>query len=460
MGDNLKKFDHVVVLMMENRSFDNMAGWLYPKGKAPRGQVFDWVDGKRLSNPIPKNASDAWRKEVPVGRGSQDLAPTTDPGEEFRHINRQLYGTPTPQPGRRAEMKGFVQDYIEVLREEDVEATYQAYKTIMDGFTPQQVPVISTLAKQYGVCDRWFCSVPSQTWTNRSFFHAATSAGLVNNWPYINWLQNDTDTIFNRLSEAGLSWGVYYDKATVASLTMLIHFRKLAGHWNTNFHFMERFYSDAAKGTLPHYTFIEPRFNNWGGQRNDQHPPYSVAQGEQLIYDVYQALRKGKNWERTLFLITYDEHGGCYDHVPPPATTPPEKKASAGQEGFHFDRLGVRVCTVVVSPYIEPGTVFRAKNTDGHEVPLEHASMIKTLTSRWNLRPLTERDKQAVDIGQVLSLAKPRVDDPFIPKPQVPKSSLFPPKLSGLERDFAGIAAVRLGELLAMLVNAQRAKRK
>jgi phospholipase C len=473
MADNLKKFDHVVVLMLENRSFDNMAGWLYRKGKAPRGQMFDGVDGKRLSNPIPPGAPEARRKKVPVSRGSLDVSPPVDPGEEFRHINKQLFGTPTPQPGERAQMQGFVADYLDVLPKS---ALYQTYKQIMNAYTPQQVPVLSALAKQYAVCDRWFCSVPSQTWTNRSFFHAATSSGLVDNWPYINWLQNDTDTIFNRMSEAGLTWGIYFDKATLVSLTMLIHFRKLAKHWNSNFHFMEKFYEDAANGTLPHYSFLEPRFNNWGGQRNDQHPPYSVAEGEQLIYDVYQALRNGKNWERTLFVITYDEHGGCYDHVAPPAAVPPEKNAPAGQEGFRFDRLGVRVCTVLVSPFIEPGTVFRAQDALGREVPLDHASMIKTLTERWNLPALTERDKQAADIGAVLSLNKPRTDRPHIPKPRVPKSEIskarvskaqvskapitippaMPSVLSGLERDLAGIAAVRLGETLAMLFNRRR----
>ncbi|MBL0389489.1 phosphoesterase [Tumebacillus sp. ITR2] len=459
MCKKLKKIDHVVVLMMENRSFDNMAGWLYAKGnkppfdKVPRGQAFDGVAGKQLSNPIPKEAQDSWRRVVPVGRGSHDLDPTTDPGEVYRQVNTQVYGGREP-------MKGFVQDYIGMLGKDGKPTSYASYKKIMNGFTPDQVPVLSALANQYAVCDSWFCSVPSQTWANRSFFHAGTSAGLVDNWPYINWLKNDTATIFNRMSDAGLSWGVYYDAQTIVSLTMLIHFKQLAKHWNANFHFMQKFYKDAEEGTLPNYTFIEPCFNNWRGKRSDQHPPYSVAEGERLIYDVYQALRKGKNWRRTLFVITYDEHGGCYDHVLPPATTPPDPGAPAGQEGFRFDRLGVRVCTVLVSPYIEQGTVFRPKDKSGNEVPLEHGSMIRTLRKRWKLPALTERDRHAMDFEQVFTRKKPRQDEPHIPKPRVPEKQPPVRGISGLELDLAGLAAVRLGETWAAVLNARRAKRR
>ncbi|KEO80885.1 alkaline phosphatase family protein [Tumebacillus flagellatus] len=457
MGNSFERIDHVVVLMLENRSFDNMAGWLYAKGnrspydQAPRGQAFDGVAGKRLSNPIPSNTDGAQRKVVPAGRGSGEFEPTTDPGEEFLHVQAQMYG-------QREPMQGFVQDYAGMLKQDGRAITYDNYSKIMNGFTPEQVPVISALAHQYAVCDRWFCSVPSQTWTNRSFFHAGTSAGLVDNWPYLNWLQNDTATIFNRMSDAGLTWGVYYDAQTIISLTMLIHFRQLAKYWNHNFHFMQKFFRDAEEGTLPNYTFLEPCFNNWRGQRNDQHPPFSVAEGEKLIYDVYQALRKGKNWERTLFVITYDEHGGCYDHVLPPAAVPPDPKAPVGQQGFRFDQLGIRVCTVLVSPYIEAGTVFRARDPHGNVVPLEHSSMIKTLTNRWHLPPLTERDRTATGIEQVFTRETPRTDEPQIPNPRTPKKTSLPRRISGLEFDLAGLAAVRLGEVWADILNARRAK--
>jgi phospholipase C len=128
-----------------------------------------------------------------------------------------------------------------------------------------------------------------------------------------------------------------------------------------------------------------------------------------LIHDVYYALRKGPAWNQTLLIVTYDEHGGCYDHVPPPlGATPPDK--TVGEDGFDFKRFGVRVPTVLVSPLIVPGTVFRVANG---ATPLDHTSILKTIEQRWTLPPLTARDAAAVDVGDVLTLTAPRSDDPL-----------------------------------------------
>jgi phospholipase C len=134
-----------------------------------------------------------------------------------------------------------------------------------------------------------------------------------------------------------------------------------------------------------------------------------VARGEQLVHDVYYALRNGPNWTGTLLIITYDEHGGCYDHVPPPSgAVPPD--ATAGEFGFDFTRFGVRVPTLLVSPRIVAGTVFRAPQ---NATPFDHTSILKTVERRWNLPPLTRRDAAAPDLGDVLTLASPRTDDPL-----------------------------------------------
>lgn len=264
-------------------------------------------------------------------------------------------------------MSGFVTDYIAVFRlENGRDPTYDEYRTIMDCFPPEALPVFSTLARNFAVFDRWHCSVPSQTFTNRSFFHAASASGFVINSPYSTWIkENNAETVFERIEAeraSGLSWKIYFDKIDGASLTGLIHFPRLAKYFRSNIAGMREFYSDARRGRLPAYSFIEPRlfFNH-----NDAHPPLvelgskvpwpsSALSAEILLNDIYNAVRTsdsrdGSNFQNTLLLITFDEHGGCYDHVPPPAAAPPDASAPAGHMGFAFDRAGVRVPTIAVS---------------------------------------------------------------------------------------------------------------
>lgn len=436
MAFDLEKIEHIVVLMLENRSFDNMLGWLYdpanplPYDKPPRGQSFEGVSGKPLSNPIPAYARDAARGSVSVGKAQRITNPNPDPGEEYFHVNTQLYGAVIPEANRRkpfnhkpynlpsplpdpAPMNGFVTDFINTFpmwRQREPE--YDEYRVIMDCFTPQDVPVISALAHYYAVCDHYHASVPSQTFCNRAFVHSATSNGLVVNAPYENWLFHHAPTIFNRMEDArrsDLTWKVYYDELNLVSITWLLQ-PALRPYRRTRFFHMDEFFRDARDGTLPSYAFIEPRLVV---NHNDQHPPvddflftHAELAGEQLLFDVYAALRHGKHWERTLFILTYDEHGGCYDHVPPPSAIPPEPHHPAGQYDFKFDRLGVRLPVVLMSPYIEPGAIV-------HTV-FDHTSILKTIEQRWNLPPLTERDKAAADLSEVFTLDTPRDDAPVI----------------------------------------------
>src|SRR6185369_4077036 len=142
---------------------------------------------------------------------------------------------------------------------------------------------------------------------------------------------------------------------------------------------------------------------------NSQHPNYDVAPGEQLIHDVYYAVRNGKGWNQTLLIVTYDEHGGCYDHVSPPTgAIPPDH--TPGEFGFDFKRFGVRVPAVLVSPLIAPGTVFRVP---AGTMPLDHTSVLRTVENRWGIPALTARDASAPDVSAVLTLTKPRTDDPL-----------------------------------------------
>jgi phospholipase C len=165
------------------------------------------------------------------------------------------------------------------------------------------------------------------------------------------------------------------------------------------------FKTAAAAGSLPAFTFLEPDFASTG---NSQHPNYDVALGEALIHDTYEALRTGPAWNQTLLVVTYDEHGGCYDHVAPPdGATPPD--SAIGEFGFDFRRFGVRVPTILVSPWIEAGSVFRTSEP----TPFDHTSVLATLERRFGLPALTARDAAAPDVGDAFTLASPRTDDPL-----------------------------------------------
>ena len=199
------------------------------------------------------------------------------------------------------------------------------------------------------------------------------------------------------------AWAIYgYDAEPLTKST----FTDVAAAANGTIGKFSDFQAAASGGTLAAFTFLEP---SWSSTGNSQHPNYDVALGEQLIHDVYEALRGGPGWPQTLLIITYDEHGGCYDHVPPPSgATPPD--ATPGEFGFDFTRFGVRVPAVLVSPLIAAGTIYRVP--DG-SMPLDHTCVLRTIEKRWDLPALTARDQAAPDLGAVLTLTTPRTDDPL-----------------------------------------------
>jgi phospholipase C len=208
-------------------------------------------------------------------------------------------------------------------------------------------------------------------------------------------------SIFGLLSQHGVSWSIFGYNAPPLTRH---NFPDTTNADESHFGLFTDFQKAAAAGTLPAYTFLEP---SWSSTGNSQHPNDDVALGEQLMHDVYYALKNGKAWNDTLLIITYDEHGGCYDHVPPPlGATPPDN--SVGEFGFDFKRFGVRVPAVLVSPRIEAGTVF---NVPAGTMPIDHTSILKTVETRWNLPALTARDAAAPHLGAALTLATPRTDD-------------------------------------------------
>ena len=466
------KFDHVVAIMCENRSFDNVLGYLYRPEELPS---FEGIVGKTLSNPIPTDIAGMAGQVVPVHTASSMDTPDPDPGEEHPHVNTQLFGTVFPPENRFRDvadmeppynappdtsqpppMNGFVTDYINAYRVEmESLPTHAEYSQIMACYTPEQLPVLSTLARGFVCFDHWFCEVPSQTYANRSFFHAASSSGFVNNAPHGKFsVENSAPTIFQRLESAKRTWKVYIDPRQILSATGLIHANQLAPYFADHFHTIFDFYDDARAGNLPDYSFIEPNMLHphtdmhpplAGRLRRDLHlpPPRSMEGGELLLARVYDAVRtaassSGSNYANTLLLVTFDEHGGTYDHVPPPAAPPPGD-SNRYEEGFRFDRSGVRIPAIAVSAYVEGRTVISAE--------YRSTSLIRTLRERWQLGPpLTRRDAVAPDIAPILTRESPR------PPEEWPKVSTRPlgliaeveaaldRSLSHLERDLAGEA--------------------
>jgi len=400
-GNSLASVNHVVVLMLENRSFDHMLGFLYPGKVTPSGQPFEGLTGTE-SNP-GANGQPVTVFQIESSTPNAYLMPGADPGEGYMATNSQLYGSDAaPASGTAATAQGFVNDYGYTLGWESTSTGWSIVSGTVEGdimgcYTPQTLPVLSALAAGYAVCDQWFCSVPTETLPNRAFACAATSQGHMDDKTHTF----TSPTIFGLLQAAGLGWAVYgYDEQPLTKST----FTQISTADASHFGLFTDFQAAAAAGTLPPYTFLEP---SWSSSGNSQHPNYDVALGEQLIHDVYEALRAGPGWPQTLLVITYDEHGGCFDHVPPPwGAVPPD--ASTGEFSFGFDRFGPRVPTVLVSPLIEPGTVFRVP---AGGTPLDHTSVLKTVELRWNLGALTARDAAAPDFGDVLTLTTPRTDD-------------------------------------------------
>lgn len=484
MSNQMDQIDHIVVLMLENRSLDCLLGYLYgdggPEHFVPTTNTapFDGVAGKSLFNLVdPLQPEGPNNPKIPVApapwQTQLDMTqPNPDPGEEYPHINRQLFGQdPPPSPPGPAHMSGFVADYIDALKttegwEDNKDPTYDQYKVIMNCFTPQAIPVLNGLARDFAVSDRWFCSVPSQTFCNRSFFNSGSSHGFVTNSDYVKWLENDQTTLFNLLTDNRVDWRVYWDKQDMfGSLTRLIHPPLYDKQFDGNFREYghrygheippeaDQFRKDCVAGDLPAFTFVEPRLFL---DHNDMHPPVylnplidsSILAGEILVNKIFEDLFVfGKYPDKTLLMITFDEHGGCYDHVGPcKAATPPlENPPYPPQDGFEFNRFGVRVPTIMVSPWIQSGTVFRSSTG----VDFDHTSMIRTLCNKWKLEPngLTDRDAAAPDFSDVLNGVTKRTSMPrYTPRHYVPAPEPEAPKsiLSKLQRAIIELLTAKL----------------
>ncbi|MFI6900464.1 alkaline phosphatase family protein [Nonomuraea sp. NPDC050394] len=427
---------HVVVLMLENRSFDHMLGYLVHPDPG--------YDGLRGGGPY---TSPGWDGGPPVA-ASADAGPLATMDFDHSHDaameqlgggwvsahERKARGLAEPRfGGLLGPLIGWL--YPKFAKKEPV---FGVGPEVMRCQDPAGVPVLATLALEFAVCTRWYCSVPGETWPNRNYLHAATSDGMTNIQPRFY-----TDpTIFETLEAAGHGWHVYHDDVPqVWAFSNLWNDADRIARWFD----ISEFTAHAAAGELPAYSFIEPnhrppvRLND--RPSNSQHPGNNqikdqvgastdFARAESLIAAVYEALKSNPEaFGQTVLVITYDEHGGLYDHAPPltglpdPGSAPgllarilrllAHKKSAA----FDFSSSGARVPAVIVSPLIPKGTM--------SSTPMEHASVPATLRALFapDRPPLTTRDAVAGRFDTLLTLATPRTDLPDLTRYALPLGS-------------------------------------
>src|SRR5579862_2339578 len=371
--DNLK---HIVVLMMENRSFDHMLGGL--SLVMENGQKkYPQINGLTGNESNPDTTGNVIKVQ-PTAKFQSQLDP--DPDHHFPGVDLQIYGGTPPGPGRVPNMQGFIKDYF--TQTNNVNRSHN----IMNYFTSDRLPVLTTLATQFAVFNGWFSSIPGPTICNRAFAHYGTSFGQVG--MDIFYILDPILSIYERMIRAGHTSKIYYydqQSSTMEIVNLLKNQPQIFGSYS-------QFIADCEKNALPEYSFIEPCYNDHpgpgGGEilASDQHPDHNVQEGERFIANTYNAIRTNPEvWDSTVLLVVYDEHGGIYDHVAPPDCTPDDHPATAAATNtgapFNFDYLGVRVPAILVSPYIPKGTIVPGTEAGAKARIFEHASIPATVTS-------------------------------------------------------------------------------
>ncbi len=390
MSAGLDSLKHIVVLMMENRSFDHMLGAL--KAEDPRVNGLTGAETNLDTTNEPA-------KVQPLAEFQSQLDP--DPNHHFPAVNKQLYFGTSGPPAAPA-MQGFVQSYYD----ERNDVTHS--RKIMYYFEPDKLPVLYALARGYAVFNGWFSSIPGPTICNRAFAHYGTSFGQVSmdifevKVPYMS--------VYERLLAAGRTAKIYYYDQSSSTMEIV----NLLKNQPQLFATYPQFLSDCVKGQLPDYSFVEPNYSDHtgdgGGEElaSDQHPDHDVRAGEEFIASIYNAIRGNPDlWKSTALLLVYDEHGGIFDHVPPPSCTPDGFTADLQDTGgvpFAFDRLGVRVPAILISPWVAKGVVPGPEDLVNGRV-FEHASIPATVTQYFvgNYDNRSPREKVAQTFLDLLS---------------------------------------------------------
>jgi len=383
MTPGQQQLEHLVVLMMENRSFDHMLGGL----KAINPDI-DALNGDESNQ-------DTTGEIVRVSNDADYQGQLNDdPGHHYPDVDLQIFNGDTSS-GRVPNMQGFVRAYFQKT------GKVPSSHSIMKYFAPGQLPVLTTLAQRYAVFTRWFSSIPGPTLCNRAFAHFGTSFGHTD--MSVNYIGKPIPAIYQRMQATGHTAKLYYYNQSSSTLGLTF----LLKNQPELFGLFKQFEQDCAAGRLPQYSFLEPNYKDGDDLANDQHPDNDVRAGDNFIGTVYNLIRQSPKWENTALLIVYDEHGGLYDHVPPPNLPPDHVDGNTdSQTGFQFDRLGVRVPAVLVSPWVEAGTVVKDR-------VFEHASIPATVTNFFidpNYATRTQREAKAETFLDLLSRDTPRTD--------------------------------------------------
>ncbi len=296
--------------------------------------------------------------------------------------------------------------------------------------------------------------MPGPTQNNRLFFHCGSVAGLCTNFDRNKVLKGlPSTTMYKKLQDQKISWKVY-----MHDLSSLLYFKDFRSfRMLSNLHLMNQFFKDSSAGKLPAFSFIEPRyFDILAWRANDQHPSHPVPYGEQLIKDIYESLRASPKWEKTALVITYDEHGGFYDHVVPPMWAPDSESPTfgpctadgGGPKGFRYNRMGLRVPFIVVSPWTPAKLFNKLESSQKPEKTsvLEHTSVWQTLKKLFGAQgDLSIRSKWAADFANWFSLEKPRTDHPM----KLPNAAAVRPndnnQQNGLQHDFTILVSLLIG---------------
>ena len=427
----LPGIEHVILLMFENRSFDNMLGSFYP-ASGDRGGV---PDG--FFNPVLGNKVYAWR--APVGSSAGNI-PYPDPNELYVDMNEQINSPFGP-------MMGFAYNYATVNPADPA--------AVMQYYAAGNVPVTSTLAMRYAASDRYFASGPVQTWPNRLFslcgtpgYDATTDTAYVNNDMYPDYPflvgQLDWPTVFQQLDEAGHDWAVYYDDEE--PIAFVLEYVRAGWHpldpaKNRVHWFDPTFFDHVAAGTLPAFSLIEPRYqmgsmeglraptSNHPGSSDAlfaDGPPINVSCGEGMLARVFNALAANPAlFATTLLIVTYDEHGGVFDHVLPPEAVSPFPRAMSN---YSYTQYGVRVPTLFVTPSVRPG-LFPPPALDPPVPLFDHTSILATLRDQFGLTgSLSPRVDGALTFQGLIQTGKPPIPSQPIP---VPPCTWTPPVARG-----------------------------